>query len=83
MVSISMQLKIMKLINYLAIVSKSRLFLALQSSIMMCGGLPSRLEAVQEFKLASEVVEVCTSTPNLSQAHLMAFEACDCLAKPR
>ena len=63
--------------------SKSRLLLARQSSMMMCGGFPSRLEAVQEFKLASEVVEVVKSTPNLSQAHLMAFEACDCLAKPR
>ena len=55
--------------------SKSRLLLALQSRIMICGGLPSRLAVVQECKMASEDVQVCTSTPNLSQAHLIAVEA--------
>ena len=69
--------------THLAIASKSRFLLVLQSSMRMSGGLPFRLEAVQALRMASEEVEIWTSTPNFSQAHLIAEETTDCLANPK
>ena len=63
---------------YLATVSTSNLLLARQSSMMTCGGCPSRLADVQLFKTASEVKEVVgggnTSMPSVSQAHFIALK---------
>ena len=63
---------------YLATDSTSNLLLARQSSMMTCGGCPSRLADVQLFKTASEVKEVVgggnTSMPSVSQAHFIALK---------